>query len=203
MSRNIVLVILIALAVVATYLAFEAPTIAAKLITGKDIRNGSVAERDLSKDVRAKLSAPGPRGAQGLSGPQGAPGDPGPQGEPGEPGEGGLRGPQGPQGERGPAGDDGSDGATGPAGPTGPSGTAGLAVYTVDGLPNGRFVTVTCGTDLLVSVIPNYDGAVGLHVEEIVIDRDNPHSARVDFAGDTGDPTIVSGVAVKGICLHV
>ena len=56
---------------------------AAKLITGKQIKNGSIARKDLSTGVRAELSEPakpGPRGAQGIPGPQGAKGD---QGAPG------------------------------------------------------------------------------------------------------------------------
>lgn len=59
---------------------------AAKLITGKDIKNGSIAEKDLSKKVQKKLKKVG---QQGPAGPQGTQG---------------LQGTQGPQGDRGPAG---------------------------------------------------------------------------------------------------
>ena len=45
---------------------------AARLITGKQIKDGSVASRDLSKSVRAQLArpgVPGPRGLRGETGP--------------------------------------------------------------------------------------------------------------------------------------
>jgi len=47
---------------------------AASLITGKQIKDGSVASRDLSKGLRkqiTKAAVPGPRGPQGLQGPVG------------------------------------------------------------------------------------------------------------------------------------
>ena len=59
---------------------------AAKLITGKDIKNGSIARKDLNTAVRAELSEPakpGPRGPAGPAGPAGAKGAPGAPGAPG------------------------------------------------------------------------------------------------------------------------
>jgi hypothetical protein len=53
---------------------------AAKLITGKQIQNGSIAMKDLSKDVRAKLGKTGAQGSQGDPGPTGAPGSKGDRG---------------------------------------------------------------------------------------------------------------------------
>ena len=53
---------------------------AAKLITGKQIKDGSIAEKDLAKSLRTKLGkagTPGPAGVQGERGPQGAKGDAG------------------------------------------------------------------------------------------------------------------------------
>lgn len=50
---------------------------AAKLITGKDIKNGTIKQKDLAAGVRAKLGrtgAPGPKGEPGPSGPKGEPG---------------------------------------------------------------------------------------------------------------------------------
>ena len=47
---------------------------AAKLLTGKQIKNGSIARKDLSTGVRAELSEsakPGPQGPAGPAGPQG------------------------------------------------------------------------------------------------------------------------------------
>lgn len=48
---------------------------AQKLITGKQIKNGSIQLKDLSKDVRKRLAR---SGAPGVQGPAGAKGDPGP-----------------------------------------------------------------------------------------------------------------------------
>lgn len=53
---------------------------AARLITGRDIKDGSIASRDLAKSVRAKLAKTGARGKQGKQGVQGRPGT---RGEPG------------------------------------------------------------------------------------------------------------------------
>ncbi len=59
-------------------LASAGTATAARLITGKDIKNGSIAEKDLAKPVRTKLNAPGPQGPMGDVGPQGARGPAGP-----------------------------------------------------------------------------------------------------------------------------
>jgi hypothetical protein len=50
---------------------------AAKLITGKQIKNGSIAKKDLSKAVRTALAERAEPGAQGIQGPQGPKGDKG------------------------------------------------------------------------------------------------------------------------------
>jgi hypothetical protein len=79
---------------------------AAKLVTGKDvknnsltgsdIKNGSVAAGDLSKAAKKALG--GKTGARGAAGPAG------PQGPQGPAGAAGAQGPAGPQGPQGPAG---------------------------------------------------------------------------------------------------
>lgn len=56
---------------------------AAKLITGKQIKDGSISAKDLSKTVQKQLSK---TGAAGTAGPQGPQGPQGPKGEPGTPG---------------------------------------------------------------------------------------------------------------------
>jgi hypothetical protein len=53
---------------------------AARLITGSQVRDGSIALKDLSPSVRAQLRKAGRTGAQGLRGPLGLKGDPGPPG---------------------------------------------------------------------------------------------------------------------------
>jgi hypothetical protein len=56
---------------------------AAKLITGKQIKDGSISAKDLSKAVRAQLAKTGAAGAPGAQGPAGAKGEAGIQGVPG------------------------------------------------------------------------------------------------------------------------
>ena len=62
---------------------------AAKLITGKQIKDGSISSKDLSKAVRAQLTK---TGVTGPAGSQGAKGDPGSKGDTGTKGETGTRG---------------------------------------------------------------------------------------------------------------
>lgn len=68
--------------VVGALIAGGATAGAAGLITGKQIRDGSISAKDLSKAVRAQLKR---TGAQGPKGDPGAKGDTGPQGPPGQP----------------------------------------------------------------------------------------------------------------------
>ncbi len=44
---------------------------AARFITSKDIKNGTIKAKDLSPGLRARLGAPGPQGPQGNPGPKG------------------------------------------------------------------------------------------------------------------------------------
>jgi hypothetical protein len=106
-----------------------APAAKRLLVTGKDIVNGTVGERDLTPAARAKLNrplptavngAPGERGTDGLAGapgasitgPQGIPGasTTGAKGDPGPPGaDSTVAGPIGPQGVPGDRGIPGTD----------------------------------------------------------------------------------------------
>lgn len=114
-------------ALIAMFISLSGTAVAAKLITSKDIKDGTVssrdirdrtiAERDLAKDVRNKLNR-SVAGATGPAGPAGSPGAQGGQGDTGPAGERGLQGPQGPAGPAGPAGAPGADGAPGAAGIT-------------------------------------------------------------------------------------
>ncbi len=74
---------------------------AAKLLTGGDIKNGSLQAKDLSKKARKSLA--------GKAGPEGPAGPVGPQG---------LQGPAGPGGSAGADGTNGTPGASGVAGPS-------------------------------------------------------------------------------------
>lgn len=89
---------------------------AAKLITGKNIKDGSIEVKDLSSKARKALT--GATGPAGAGGPAGAAGAQGPAGSPG--GAGG-------------AGTNGTPGATGVAGPTLLMGTMTFPVFSVPG----------------------------------------------------------------------
>src|SRR5690349_15030031 len=85
-------------AVIALVAALSGSAVAASLITSKQIKDGTIQTRDLSKSARAAVK--GPRGSVGPRGPKGDKGD---------------LGPQGPKGDKGDAGANGADGAPGTA----------------------------------------------------------------------------------------
>lgn len=67
--------------------------VAGSLITGKDIKDGTVAKKDLRPGVQKRLDhLQGPKGNQGNQGEPGPKGDPGPQGEMGRRGPSGVPG---------------------------------------------------------------------------------------------------------------
>lgn len=68
------------LGIIALVIAMGGSAVAGSLITGKQIKNGSITKRDLSKSARGSRGPQGPQGLQGVSGPQGLPGAPGAQG---------------------------------------------------------------------------------------------------------------------------
>lgn len=127
-----------AVAVIAVVLAMTGSAVAAKqLISGRDIRKGTITADRLSRSARRALQGrvgpEGPAGPKGDAGAVGAVGPAGPVGPQGERGPQGAQGEQGPQGEQGVAGprgapgDKGDTGATGPQGPAGEQGPAGPA----------------------------------------------------------------------------
>jgi hypothetical protein len=59
---------------------------ATRLITGKQIKNGSITAKDLSKSLRAQLKKAGTPGTNGAAGAKGDTGAPGGKGDPGTPG---------------------------------------------------------------------------------------------------------------------
>jgi hypothetical protein len=99
---------IVAVACMTFFLGAAVSAGAAKLISGKDIRDGTIELRDLSPKARDALrGAPGAAGQKGTSGEQGQPGtagQPGPAGPEGSRGPEGPAGPQGPEGARGPSG---------------------------------------------------------------------------------------------------
>lgn len=83
--RKTLRVVLVAAALAAVGIAGTAG--AARFITGRDIKNGSIGLVDLSRAARHALQGrtgpAGPAGPQGAQGPQGTPGTTGPAGAPG------------------------------------------------------------------------------------------------------------------------
>src|SRR4051812_30728075 len=72
------------LGLLAIFVALDGPAVAAGLITSKQIKDGTIQTKDISKPARQALSGQqGPAGEPGAAGPQGDAGPPGPEGEPG------------------------------------------------------------------------------------------------------------------------
>lgn len=158
-------------AVVAVVLAMTGSAFAARsLLTGEDIKDGSITKADLAPSAvsSAKQGKRGPRGRSGPAGKQGEQGEQGPEGPVGPRGERGPTGATGPAGPAGPPGttgakgakgDDGADGPQGPEGPQGPAGPAGSGANLVaSGFPSSP---VDVGTPLAIgSSGPSFtDGA--------------------------------------------
>jgi hypothetical protein len=85
------------IALIALVVAMSGSAVAASLITSKQIKDGTIQTRDISKtaihSLKATAATSGVPGPAGLQGPQG---DPGPKGDPGAPGAQGVAGPTGP-----------------------------------------------------------------------------------------------------------
>ncbi len=73
--------------ILAVVVASAATAGAASLITGKQIKNGTITAKDLSKKLREQVNEPGPTGATGPAGPAGPAGAAGATGLAGAPGE--------------------------------------------------------------------------------------------------------------------
>ena len=152
-TRVSIVIASIALLVAGTGTAAGESAVAAvkRLITGADIRDGSVTTRDVrDRSLRARDLArgqlprgpAGPAGQAGLNGLNGQTGAAGASGAPGSPGVPGAPGETGATGPIGPAGDAGATGQPGPTGPMGPQGQPGVtAAYR-------RFDTAVPGCEL-------------------------------------------------------
>jgi hypothetical protein len=117
-------------ATVAIFVALGGSSYAAITITGKQIKDSTVASADVrnnsvrGKDIRRGTVRSSDVRDSSLLAKDFMPGQmqPGPRGEPGTAGPAGPAGPQGPTGPQGPAGPQGPDGPQGPAGAAGVSG---------------------------------------------------------------------------------
>ena len=106
---------------------------AVSLVTGKQIKDGTVRSRDIGngsltgadvadKSLTAADFSGSVQGPAGPAGPAGAAGPTGPTGPAGPTGPQGPAGPQGPKGDKGSTGDTGAQGLQGIQGPPGPGG---------------------------------------------------------------------------------
>jgi hypothetical protein len=78
-------------AIIAVVMASAGSAVAARLITGKQIKNGTIQLADLSKSARQALQGGrGPQGTVGPAGAAGAAGQPGAKGDTGDPGRSAL-----------------------------------------------------------------------------------------------------------------
>jgi len=118
MKRNIKVGLAVAGITTALVVSGTTGAVAAKMITGAQIKDGTISRADLSDNINNKLDKTGEQGEQGEqgpAGPAGPKGDKGDKGEPGAdstvPGPTGATGAQGPQGPQGPKGADGLTGA--------------------------------------------------------------------------------------------
>jgi hypothetical protein len=92
-------------ALLALVMATTGSAVAASLITSKQIKDGTIQTKDISKKARKALK--GNRGAQG---PAGAAGPQGPKGDAGAAGAAGAKGDKGDKGDRGPSNSYGAQG---------------------------------------------------------------------------------------------
>lgn len=85
----------VTIGMLALFVALDGPANAKKLITGKDIKNGSITSADLSKKTVSSLKGKtGAAGKNGTNGTNGTPGPQGPAGPQGPPGTGSADSPQ-------------------------------------------------------------------------------------------------------------
>lgn len=131
---------------------------AAALLTGKDIKDGSISGRDIrTSSVQGSDVKDGSlTGADFAGSVAGPPGPQGPAGPKGDRGPAGIAGPAGPAGPQGPAG---------PPGPTGPAGISGLSYHisgpVTVGAKSYKTWTVECPAGKAISggVSSNYYGS--------------------------------------------
>jgi hypothetical protein len=126
-------------ALLALVLAMSGSAVAASLITSKQIKDGTIQTKDLSKKALTalKTSRGGPAGATGQQGAQGSPGPEGPQGE---------------KGDKGDKGEPGAKGEQGPAGPTAGAVSAGVTPPAAGGCCAGSTITTTTAGKIMATL---------------------------------------------------
>lgn len=182
-------------ACIAVVLAMTGSAFAATaLITGADIKDGSITKADLSS--RTKRSLKGRRGPAGRDGQDGFVGAQGPQGSDGPLGPVGPAGPAGPQGQKGTTGDtgvrgeQGIQGIQGPQGDQGPQGGPGQSIVgqfstgatPVDVTGSGALALASTGPDNTEGVELT-GGSVFLNPGQYIV---HVQASFTDGAADTG-----------------
>lgn len=159
---------------------------AASLITGKDIKDGSIQKVDLSTGVQAKLAKTGAVGPVGPVGPAGPKGDTGPAGAQGPAGPAGPRGPEGMQGVPGNAGPDVFQRAF-----------YATATYDVGDTNQGAIATVACETDDSNGYVAISGGVqtLGLGGHPAAVASSFP--GRMDWSTNTPKPDRLDGWIVQ------
>jgi hypothetical protein len=131
-------------ALVAVLVAFSGSATAALVMTGKNIKDGTITAKDVKNRTLGtdKLSNNAVSALKGQAGPAGQQGPTGQQGP---------AGPHGPAGPLGPKGDPGAQGPTGDPGPRGPSGVVN-GVSAIGGGPNPSATTQFFAAPVSVTV---------------------------------------------------
>ncbi len=163
----VVAVVALLAATAGTAVGQDAVTAAKKLVTGKQIKNGSVTGKDINNgSLTGKDFAGG-------GGPKGGTGSQGPVGTKGAAGAQGPAGPKGADGAKGAAGGvAGPTGQRGPTGPTGPKGPAVVDAYSGFGPANSTScTTITNGTHFLDCRAVPGDGFYIVHAGVDVADN--------------------------------
>src|SRR5215207_1883051 len=187
------------IACLALSIALGGTASAAVLITGKQVKDGSIAGRDVKNASlgKNKLSATalssltGERGPAGPQGPKGDPGQAGPKGDSGEQGPAGRTGTTGPKGETGPAGPQGPPGPQGPRGISGweyvtkgASISPGLWGYLVVDCPAGKKALgggVTSGGPVVATVSVMESGPAGQATGWLASVRNNGNVTTTEY----------------------
>ncbi|WP_167288742.1 hypothetical protein [Nocardioides seonyuensis] len=159
------------ISLLALVIALSSAATAALVVTGKQIKDGTVTGKDVAnRSLGAKDLSPAARSS--LQGPPGTAGPAGPTGPPGAPG---AAGPAGPAGPIGPAGKDGAPSAPGLSGYTNVVASADLLPGVSQGLtaecPDGsvalgggaRFMNISNIETLVVMSAPTHVTAAGAH----------------------------------------
>ena len=133
--------------------------VAGDMLTGHDIKNGTLGMRDMNNYTQNQIDQGGERGPRGRRGPEGP------------------QGPQGDTGPQGPKGDTGPQGPQGPSGPQGPKGdpaTVGISHWSEgDTIQPGGYTEVTarCQAPDQLAISGGYTAGTYKGGVEVVLDR--------------------------------